>query len=236
MKAKRKVLHVSARKVSMKGKFQVSMEPNEVLEIDEIAERWADSHAIRPNLARSMIRSLEEYVMDALADGCQLNFGLVSFYPRLSGGLTSRDADPESENLYVRGAVKARRSLVYGLKNRVEAVNSLSAVRPRFFSIFDSVSQKFDVVASGRELSAVGTDIDIDSSRSDEGVWLERRKKNGYEKFMKARLVSSDSGKAVFVFEDEMPLQKCSVAIYTRSGRSTDYKVLVCRREVAVIE
>jgi hypothetical protein len=34
----------------------------------------------------------------------------------------------------------------------------------------------------------------------------------------------------------EMPPQKCSVAIYTRSGRSTDYKVLVCRREVAVIE
>jgi hypothetical protein len=31
-----------------------------------------------------------------------------------------------------------------------------------------------------------------------------------------------------------MPPQKCSVAIYTRSGRSTDYKVLVCRREVAV--
>lgn len=31
-----------------------------------------------------------------------------------------------------------------------------------------------------------------------------------------------------------MPPQKCFVAIYTRNGRSTDYKVLTCRREVAV--
>ena len=236
MKKERKSLYISTRKTSMNRKFQADIRVNEVLEVDEIAERWAESNAIKPSLAKSMIRSLEDYIIDALADGCQLNFSLATFYPRLTGALSSRDADPESENLYVRGAVRARRSLVYGLKDKVEAVNSLSEVRPRFFTIFDTVSKKFDEVATGHEMSAAGTDIDIDPTRPDEGVWLERRKNNGYEKVMKARLVSSDCGKAVFVFEGEMPPQKCAVAIYTRCGRSTDYKALVCRREVAVVE
>ena len=47
-----------------------------------------------------------------LAQGNRLDFGLVSFYPRLSGALSSRDIDPEQDGLFVRGAVKATRTLM----------------------------------------------------------------------------------------------------------------------------
>ena len=63
--------------------------------------------------------------------GRQLNFDLVSFYPRLSGTLSSRDADPGTEDVYVRGAVKARRKLMEGFKRSLDPVNALALVKPR---------------------------------------------------------------------------------------------------------
>ena len=48
--------------------------------------------------------------MVLIVEGKQLDFDLVSFYPRLSGALPSRDSDPAAEGMFVRGAVKARRA------------------------------------------------------------------------------------------------------------------------------
>ena len=124
MRKIRKTLHVKARKNSTGGKFQSEMETVGVLGVADIAERWAESMALKPGMAMMMIGSLEECILDALSDGYQLNFGLVSFYPRLSGALPSRDSDPATEGLYVRGAVKARRALRDGLKEKIDAVNS----------------------------------------------------------------------------------------------------------------
>ena len=40
------------------------------------------------------------------------------------------------------------------------------------------------------------------------------------------------SGRGEFVGEGEVPHRKYAVAVYTRSGRDKDYKVVCCRREV----
>ena len=69
---------------------------------------------------------LEGFILAELAKGKKIDFELVSFYPRLSGALPSRDSSPEAEGLFVRGAVKARRTLMNGLKDKLEAVNSIS--------------------------------------------------------------------------------------------------------------
>ena len=42
----------------------------------------------------------------------------------------------------------------------------------------------------------------------------------------------SDPGRVEFVVEGELPPRKYAVAVYTRSGRGKDYKVVCCRREV----
>jgi hypothetical protein len=104
-----------------------------------------------------MIGSLEECILDALSDGYQLNFGLVSFYPRLSGALPSRDSDPAAEGLYVRGAVKARRALRDGLKEKIDAVNSsyctLGAIKRekvRRFCGLSQISQSLNLTATSR--------------------------------------------------------------------------------------
>ena len=232
---RRKTLRIRARNKPLNGKFQADIEPVDVLGIDEIAERWSKNDVVSPSMAKTMIRSLEEFVVNALADGYQLNFGLVSFYPRLSGALPSRDSDPDSEGLFVRGAVKARSPLMNGLKDKLDAVNKLSPVRPRLFSVFDKDGEEYDTIAAGHAISAIGYDIQIDSSDPDEGVWLERRTNHGYQKVLKARVEHSDPGRVEFVVEGDLPPRKYAVAVYTRSGRGKDYKVVCCRREVRFI-
>lgn len=232
----RKTLHVKARKNSAGGKFQSEIEPVGVLEVADIAERWAESMALKPGVAKTMIVSLEECILDALSDGYQLNFNLVSFYPRLSGALLSRDSDPESEGLFVRGAVKARRPLMNGLKDKIDAVNSYSLVRPRLLNVYDKDAKESDRISVGHKLCATGRDIQIDLEDSAEGVWVERRTKRGYERVIKAKILNSDSDMVEFSYDSCLPPRKYMIAIYTRCGRGKDHKVVVCRHEVTAVE
>ncbi|MBE6396408.1 MAG: DUF4469 domain-containing protein [Lentisphaerae bacterium] len=149
--------------------------------------------------------------------------------------MPSRDSDPDSEGLFVRGAVKARSPLLNGLKNKLEAVNKLSSVRPRLFSILNKETGEYDKIASEHAISAVGYDIDIDVSDPDEGVWLERRTNRGYQKVVKASVLHSDPGRVEFVVDGELPPRKYAVAVYTRCGRGKSYKVVCCRHEVSII-
>ena len=188
---------------------------------------------MKPVLAKTMIGSLEEFILQALAEGKQLDFGLVSFYPRLSGALPSRDSDPATEGLYVRGAVKARRALRDGLKEKIDAVNSYSSVRPRLFNVYDKDAERFDRISEGHKLSAVGRDIQMDPLDPEEGVWIERRTKHGYEPIMKAKILHSDPGRVEFMYNGDLPPRKYLIAVHTRCGRGKDHKVVVCRHEVS---
>ena len=132
-------------------------------------------------------------------------------------------------------AVKARTTLMNALKDKLDAVNKLSPVRPRLFSVFDRECG-YDTIAAGHVVAAIGCDIQIDSSDPDEGVWIERRTNHGYEKVFKATVALSDPSRVEFVVEGELPPRKYAVAVYTRSGRGKSYKVVCCRREVRFID
>ena len=169
----------------------------------------------------------------------RLDFGLVSFYPRLSGGLTSRDADPEADGLFVRGAVKARRALVNGLKQRLVAENAQATSRARIYSVFDRETSRYGTVTPGHALSISGNDIIIDPARDDEGVWLEKRlhvnsRRHSYTKVARGRILKSDSALAEVVFDEAISKGTYLLTLYTRSGRGTDFKVTHCRSEVSV--
>ena len=236
MKDKRREIEATTRKTASANKFQADLTPTEILDEDAIIAQWTESAAISTIQAKTMLTSLECFIMEALGKGCQLNFSLASFYPRLSGALSTRDADPDADTLYVRGAVKARRPLMEGLRNKLKAVNRTASSGPMIFSILDRDANKGNVVAAGHVLSAVGSDIAFDQSRDDEGVWLERRsKKQGIVRVSKARLLKMENGHLEFVFDDIIPRGNYLIAIYTRSGKGTDYKTIrICRQVKAL--
>ena len=153
---KRLNIKAVTREKDAAGKFQTNLTPNATLEGKELIERWADFSRLNAAQAETTLVLLKGFILEELAKGNKLDFGLVSFYPRLSGALSSRDSSPEAEGLYVRGAVKARRPLMNGLKDKLEAVNGLTTVQAHIYNVFDKKAKRFDVLATGHVLSVAG--------------------------------------------------------------------------------
>ena len=231
MKVPYRVKVNARRRPLANGQFQTDIEPNRILDLDDIAKDWAEQSAMRPALAKSMIYSLESYVLDALGRGNQLNFGLVSFYPRLSGNLSSRDSNPATEGLYVRGAVKARRGLVAALKNSLMAVNSISSIRTTIWYVGGEDKRRGKQIVAGEELPIYGESIPVVAGREDEGVWLESKRKG---KVAKARVVESAERCLKVVFDELPPKGMYFLVIATRCGRDESFKPVRCRAEVRV--
>ena len=232
MNAPSKVRVRTRAKPLANGEFQTDIEPNMVLDLEDIAKGWSEQSLMRPTLAKTMICDLESYILEELKKGNQLNFGLVTFYPRLSGTLPKRDSNPASEGLYVRGAVKARRSLMMGTKRSTVAVNVSSPIRTTIWGIdADIPSGKLYPLAAGEEIAIRGDSIPVVAGREDEGVWLEARRRG---KVARARVTASEEQcvKAVF---DELPEPgRYYLVIQTRCGRDETYSPIRCRIEVRV--
>jgi hypothetical protein len=96
-------------------------------------------------------------------------------------------------------------------------------------------TKSFDQIAAGHRLSAAGRDIPIDPADPQEGVWIERRTKRGYERIMKAKVLLCDGTRVEFSFDAALPPRKYMIAVQTRCGRGKDYKTAICRREVSIV-
>ena len=236
---RRNSIKAVTRETAMGGIFQATLKPVDVLTMDDIAERWASYSGQQPGMAKSYLIGFENFILDQLAKGYKLDFGLVSFYPRLSGGLSSRDADPESDGLFVRGAVKARRALVNGLKRQLVAENACATSHVRIYTVFDREIGRFGVVTPGHTITITGTEIPINPKQDDEGVWLEKRLHNNarqrsYIQVVRGRVLKSDLTSAEVVFDAPIEKGKYLLTLYTRSGHGTDFKAVHCRSEVSV--
>lgn len=230
---KRTKMRAIPRKVAVKtGKtrrFQVELEPNGVLEgeelIEELAKYGYGNERVRAELA---ITILEGFVTEKLAEGYRIDMGLVSFVPRLSGALSTKDADPESDGLYVQGSVTARAKLRHAIRDKVEAVNPLSRRNIRIFNVYDKELAQFDEITSGHVLSVSGQDIFIDPTSPDEGVWLEKRSGHWHKgpKFIqRAEVLESRAADCKVVFHDPIPRGMYNIVIGTRCGDGRDYKL-----------
>ena len=118
---------LKAVKTGKARRFQAELEPNRVLEgedlIEELARYGYANERVRAELAMTIF---EGFVVAKLAEGYRIDTGLVSFVPRLSGALSTRDIDPETDGLYVQGSVTARGKLRHALRDKIEAVNPLA--------------------------------------------------------------------------------------------------------------
>ena len=217
------------------GKFQTDLTPNATIEGSELIERWARFSRLNPAQAETTLVLLKGFILEELAKGNKLDFELVSFYPRLSGALSSRDSSPDAEGLYVRGAVKARRPLLNGLKDRLEAVNGLTTVQSHIYNVFDKTAKRFDVLSTGHVLSVAGYGIPVDAAKEDEGVWLERRTHKGYERVAKGKIVGYATDITEVVFDEQIAPGVYLLAFYTRCGHGDGYRVVRVSRKIRAI-
>ena len=234
MQTRTKIKAVS-RETDAAGKFQTNLTPNDTIAGKNLVERWANYSRLNAAQAEVTLTLLKGFVLDELAKGNKLDFDLVSFYPRLSAALSSRDSSPDAEGLYVRGAVKARRPLMNGLKDKLEAVNDLSSVSSHIFNVLDKTLNRFDVFAAGHVLSVAGYDIPVDAAKDDEGVWIEKRTHNGYARVTRGRIVGYSADHMEVVFDEPVAPGKYVIAIYTRCGHGEGYRAVRISRKIRAV-
>ena len=239
-RTKLKAIPRKAAVKSGKGRrFQVDLEPTNILSGDELFSELAKfGFSGEPFQAQMALLTIERFIEMKLAEGCQIDLGLVSFVPRLSGALSVRDADPESDGLYVQGTVTGRAKLRQAIRDKVEAVNVLAKKFIRIHNLFDETTRKFDEIAAGHTLSIIGQDIAIDTTRPDEGFWLEKRSGHWNRKprpVQKAELLETHTHDAKIVFRAPIPKGKYTLVVATRCGEGGDYKLRRTGHPVAVV-
>lgn len=232
---RRTKIKVVTRQKAIRGKFQAELVPYRTLSEDEFADWWSHRSAIHAETLRLMLTTIGSGIREALANGFRVELGLATFYPHLSGALSSRDADPEMDGQHVRGAVMARRALVECLRDRLDPVNSLASLRVRLYSVTDMDATRSNTIVAGHTLQVIGENIPVEAERPDEGVWLEKRTRHGAVRVATARIVSSSLKVLRVVFDSVPPRGKYNLIVGTRCGRTTDYKIIRCRRAVTVV-
>lgn len=230
---KRTQLQAIPRESAVQGgkarRFQVDLKPKGVLEGEDLTEALAKyGFGGETARARMALIMLEGFIVEKLSEGYRIDTDLVSFTPRLSSALSKRDADPESDGVYVQGSVSARGKLRHALREKVEAVNPLARRFLRIFNVFDQEAGRFDEIEAGHTLSLVGHDIMIDQTSPDEGVWLEKRSGhwNRKPKFIqRAELLESTPTGCKVVFREPIPRGKYNIVVATRCGDGLDYQL-----------
>lgn len=208
-------------------RFQANVEPNHVIEGENLIERLAD-YAFGGNkpTAANAVRGIEEFIIHELENGNRIDFSLATFYPRLSAALSARDADPAEDGITVRGAVKAKTRLVGAPREKVVAVNTAAKDVIRIFSTYNPKTKEFDVIRPYEPIRVTHQASYIIEGREDEGFILEKRTGKGGRKpkfIAKAEIIGEDRGFPLIVFKEDIPRGKYNLVVLTRSGKSTDY-------------
>ena len=240
---KRIQLKAVPRKTAVKGgknrRFQVDLEPRGTLAgedlIRELAKYGFVGEFVKAEMALMLV---EGFIEEKLSEGYRLDLKLVSFSPRISGALSTRDADPETDGLYVQGGVSARARLRHMLRNRIEAVNPEAKKVIRIRRVVDETANRVDEIAAGHVLSITGQDIEIDKNSPDEGFWLEKRSGHYLHKakfIQRAEIVETTPLVAKIVFREPIPRGKYTLVVSTRCGEGHDYTLRRIGHSVTVV-
>ena len=246
--------------------FQAEVVPNAVYEGRQLYLRLAeflnlpyDDHY----RAQRMVEDIEKFICRELENGNRLDFGLVSFLPRLSAALPTRDASPEECGIYVRGSVKARKVLSASLEPYLKAVNPIAGKRlsinavtdmngqvvknPNVDEIMERPRHRFESpkktvynIRSGMDLQMYVTNVTIDRTMSDEGIWLENQMKRFRQKrnvIARAEVLDATSDPSRINFRFNQPLKpgKFMLVAGTRAGQGRNYRLRIVRTPINVL-
>ena len=195
--------------------------------------------------ARRMVEDLEGFIQKELEEGNRLDFGLVSFFPRLSESLSTRDADPAEEGIYVRGAVKARKTLAESLAKKLIAVNSQSEDALRIVAAIDAEDKDFayDGFRLCHEVGILNYNlaITIDPTHEDEKIWLEKpikHRRQEHKPLAYAQYLGmADDGWRIRCKFDAGAVSPGTymLCISTRAGKGLEYRLRTIRHKVIVL-
>lgn len=109
-------------------------------------------------------------------------------------------------------------------------VNNTEGAKPFINTVFDESTGEYDEITCRNTISVAGRDLNPDTSKSDEGVYLVA--KDGTK--IATTISYSDLQNVKFVIEADLEAGDYTLEIYTRSGMGEEYGVNKVTRRVTV--
>lgn len=242
MSISKTVLNLRVRKNSARAgvqAFQAEVVPHNTYEGTELYARLSDflGYGKDGYRARSLVQNVEAFIRQELEQGNRLDFGLVSFFPKLSAALPTQDADPDEAGLFVRGGVKARKALSASMADHLLAKNPEAGDPIWISSIYNETLDTYDLVAERCVLSVAARYVTVDPSRPDEGIWLEKQIKRRRQKhipLVHAEIIEAKDDQIRCRFAEVPSPGKYNFVVGTRGTNGPDYKLRFVRHVVRV--
>ncbi len=226
------------------GTFPASIIPEVTYKGEELYQAFADYMGNHNTYqAKQMISALESFIMEELKAGHRLDFGLVSFFPKLSKALPTIDANPSEEGIYVRGAVKGKRPLAASLASKLIAVNPQAKRRSVITNVDDTEARmRTHGFHLGHIVDIFGKYISIRAEYEDEKVWLEKPVKHRSQKHIPLaygeKLGTDDASNQVQCRFAKGAVKPGTymLCIATRGGDGLDHTLRTVRHQIKVMD
>jgi len=181
--------------------------------------------------ANMFMDALDEAVCEGISTGNKVNFGLFSIGIAMKGSLKEANSRFDATKNALGAFFAPGRKILRALGN-LEPENATEMDRPWLWEVACEGVGGLNSIKVGACVFANGVNIRVDSSKEDEGVWLED---GTGAKVAKAEIVSTDSSCLRCVFSGPVATGPSRLAIYTRDGGAANGAVGVVRRRVKVV-
>lgn len=216
--------------------FQSSLEPNRTYAGESLYREFSEFCNRKPAEIESFIKLIEGFILEQLKKGNRLDFGLVSFLPRLSGAMKTKDGDPEEQGLFVRGSVKPRKKLMESLDRHLEPINRQGPrQRIRLYGTTDREQQHmYDKIRIGEPFVALAsTLVSFDPKMEDEGLFLENKRGKVFGKAEMLNVGENQDFEAIF--RGNIPAGNYILIAQTRCGKGPGYDLRRARAKIRVV-
>jgi len=221
-----------ARQGAKKGPCIGYIKHNGTLGGDSLAQALAKKTGYTDIQARAFVGALADVVTEGLSSGNAIDFGPFQLRLSIKGTFPAANApfDPAANRLEV--FAMPGKALLAALA-KLAPENATPMGKPWIDSICTNGLSELYKVVLGKRVVVTGTNLRIDTAKSDEGIWLES---DAGERLAKAEMVETDSSRAICVFAaGSVAPGKYRLAIYTRDGAAESGQVAAIRRIVKVV-
>ena len=204
---------------------------NKVLEMDEIAEDFARFANMDKNRAGYYAKYFVDYIVDAIGNGYRLNLGAFSLYLTMKGSINGANGQFDSSRNRLELNIDSKKQIEEAL-SRLEPVNvTMDGETLRITSVLDGVAKQEGVITIGANVCMAGQSFLIDTSRDDEGVWLET---DGGEVVLRAKVQKSTRTTLDCIFRGDAAPGEYRIVVATRMGDASRPAPAVARRKVTL--
>ena len=204
---------------------------NKVLEMDEIGEDFARYAKLDPLTAQYYAKYFVDYMVYAVKNGYRLNLGAFSLFLTMKGKINGANGQFDREMNSLELNIASKKPMLDALASLEPTNITMDGETLRISSVMDALEKTDGVLTIGENVFVAGHTFLIDTSRTDEGVWLETA--NG-EKVLCAEVRASTATTLDCIFSGAVAPGEYRFVVSTRMGDPSRPIPAVVKRKVTV--